>query len=342
MAYAQPRPTLDDARFTALVEPYRRELTLHCYRMLGSFHDAEDLVQETMLRAWRGLDAYQGRASLRTWLYRIATNACLDALAARARRGLPPADGSPADPGDPLPAPRLEPVWLEPVPGELAAQIQHDPAARYAVRESITLAFIAALQRLTPRQRAVLILRDVLAWRAREVAGLLDESLATVNSLLFRARRTMTSEHPPAASTSPAAAGVDATLLRRYVAAWEAADVDLLVALLREDAVYSMPPLPLWFRGRTDVERFLRAGPLAGDSAGRWRLLPTEANGEPAFATYERVEAQAGTSHVAAALSVVSTRDGQIAQVTTFLDPRLVTRFGLPAALPGPERPGHR
>ncbi|HKE98850.1 MAG TPA: sigma-70 family RNA polymerase sigma factor [Actinomycetes bacterium] len=326
---------LDGERFAALVEPHRRELTLHCYRMLGSFQDAEDLVQETMLRAWRGRDAYQGRASLRTWLYRIATNASLDALAARARRQAP-AGGGPDDPADPQPAPRLEPPWLEPVPGELVAGVDHDPAARYDRRESVTLAFVAALQRLSPRQRAVLILRDVLAWRAKEVAELLDESLPTVNSLLFRARRTLRREHPAAAAISPAAAGVDAELLRRYVRAWEAADVGALVALLREDAVYSMPPLPVWYQGRAAIERFLRSSLLAEGTAGRWRLLATEASGEPAFAVYERDAAGSGDAR-ASALVVIGVRDGRIARMTTFLHPGLVTRFGLPPALGGAE-----
>jgi RNA polymerase sigma-70 factor (ECF subfamily) len=334
---ARPAPAraVGGQDFAALAEPYRRELTVHCYRMLGSFHDAEDLVQETMLRAWRGWDRYQGRASLRSWLYRIATNASLDALAARDRRRLPATAGDPADPDAPPPPPRLEPVWLEPLPGALAAQVDHDPAARYDRHESITLAFIAALQRLSGRQRAVLILRDVLAWRAKEVAELLDESLPTVNSLLFRARRTMARERPAVATTSPAAAGVDAGLLRRYVTAWQAADVAALVSLLREDAELSMPPLPAWYRGPAAIERFLRAGLLADGSAGRWRMLPTEANGEAAFGVYERV-ARADHTHAAVALSVVGVHDGRVARVTTFLDPWLAPRFGLPSLLPPP------
>jgi RNA polymerase sigma-70 factor (ECF subfamily) len=297
--------------------------------MLGSFHDADDLVQETLRRAWRGWDAYEGRASLRTWLCRIATNACLDALATRARRALPVTAGHRGDPTAPLSEPSAEPVWLEPLPGSIASAATSDPAARYDMRESVTLAFAAALQRLSPRQRAVLILRDVLAWRAKEVADLLSESLSSVNSLLFRARRAMARAYPtPGAVPSD----VDAKVLRRYVAAWENADVAALVALLRDDAILSMPPMPAWFRGRDAIGAFLRAALLADGTAGQWRYVPTTANGEAAFAVYGR-SAEADGRYDAVGLTVVAVRGGQVAEITSFLDPRLVTAFGLPPSV---------
>ncbi len=314
-------------RFGELVDAHRRELTVYCYRMLGSYHDAGDVVQETSLRAWRSRGSFEGRASLRTWLYRIATNACLDALSARARRALPVSAGPAADPATGLGPPVEQVLWLQPLPYSTGGDAVEDPAARYDRTESVTLAFTAALQLLSPRQRAVLILRDVLAWRAREVGDLLEESLPTVNSLLFRARRVMErSQRGPQGLTD-----IDGSVLRRYIVAWEAADVAALVALLREDVRLSMPPLGAWFAGREAVAAVVAAGILPPGSAGQWRLVPTWANGEAALAVYAR--APEADRYDAFALSVVAVRDGLVAEITTFLDASLVAAFGCPPHL---------
>jgi RNA polymerase sigma-70 factor (ECF subfamily) len=325
----------DSAAFGHLVDPYHRELLVHCYRILGSLEDAEDILQETLLRAWRRLDSFEGRASLRAWLYKIATNAALDALTHRRRRGLPPALAAPADPRDPFPAPVSEPIWLEPLPDTLVDERPiFNPEARYEARESVTLAFLAALQTLPGRQRAVLILRDVLGWRAGEVAELLDTSVQAVNSALQRARTRMKQQGNgrPAAAVVATSDAQLAALLARYVAAWEEADVPTLVALLREDAVLTMPPLPVWFRGRAAIRAFLANQLLAGPARGRFRFLATRANGAPAFATYQQ---DAGGVYRPVALQVLAVVGGAIARLDDFLvfDDRLFTRFGLPAQL---------
>src|SRR5207245_3568362 len=245
----------DERAFQRLTDRYRRELLVHCYRMLGSFHDAEDALQEALLRAWRGLESFQGRSALRPWLYRIATNACLDVIASRRRRALPNATGPAAGAGESLPGPVMEPLWIEPLPDNLIdLRPTVNPEAHYDARESVTLAFLATLQTLPGRQRATLILRDVLGWKASEVADLLDSSVGAVNSALHRARASMKAYRPDRspADTSTGREPV-AALLSRYVDAWHAADAAGLVALLREDALITMPPLPLWYEGRATI-----------------------------------------------------------------------------------------
>jgi RNA polymerase sigma-70 factor (ECF subfamily) len=278
----------DRDAFEHLAEPYRRELQLHCYRMLGSLHDAEDLVQETFLRAWQGLDRFEGRASFRGWLYRIATNACLNALASRAsaRRVLPETQGPPSD-QMPEGRPATEIAWLEPYPDaalEGLADAVPGPEARYEMHEAVQLAFVAAIQHLQPRQRAVLLLHDVLGWSATETARLLDASVASVNSTLQRARATLEKQFPAGRpSAPPAPDDRQRELLERYVRAWESADLDSFVALLREDAVLSMPPWRQWYHGRAAIRAFFAwAWRTACD--GPFRLVPTAANRQPAFA----------------------------------------------------------
>jgi RNA polymerase sigma-70 factor (ECF subfamily) len=329
--------------FSGLIEPYRRELQVHCYRLLGSLHEAEDLVQETLLRAWRRLDTYEGRASFRAWLYKIATNACLDVLASRkrAQRLLPQAAHPAADPRAAILPPAAETAyaWLEPFPDEWLVQAAANPETRYTAHESISLAFLATLQLLPPRQRAALILSDVLDWRAKEIADLLNLTVSAVNSALHRARTTLARHYPaPPSAVGPAAPDDDQLqrLLHKYVRAWEAADVEGLVTLLKEDATFSMPPSPSWYRGRAAMRVFSAAtlfkdeGMFPGKAAGRWRLRATQANGQPSFALYQRDEAGV---YRAFGLQVL-TRDGpQLAEVTAYIDPTLVALFGLPTAI---------
>lgn len=339
----------DPLAFSRLAEPYRRELQVHCYRILGSLHEAEDLVQETMLRAWRRLDTYEGRASFRAWLYKIATNACLDALdRQRVRRSLPPRLHPAADPQASIAPPISEPVWLEPFPDEWLSDAAAGPEARYLSAESVSLAFLVVLQVLPPRQRAVMILRDVLEWPAREIAETMGLTVSAVNSALHRARVTMAKHYHgrEAESATRDLAGArshvvtksqadDRTqaLLERYVKAWEAADVAGLVALLKEDATFSMPPSPSWYRGRASIGAFVAAtvftdhGMFFGKASGRWRLLPARANGQPAFAIYQR---SAGEDYQAFGIHVLTVEGDQLAAVTSFIDPSLPLRFGFP------------
>jgi RNA polymerase sigma-70 factor (ECF subfamily) len=304
----------DDA-FAALVAPHRDGLRLHCYRMLGSLQDAEDLLQETLLRAWRALDRFEQRSSLRGWLYRIATNACLDTLKQRRRRLLPDAAWPPDDPKA-APRPPSDLPWLEPYPDALLeAQARADPARSYETHEAIELAFIAAVQRLSPRQRAVVLLRDALGFSARETAEMLGTSLGSVNSALHRARTVLESGH-----AIGAASGDDAALVARYVRAWEATDVEAIVALLREDARMTMPPTPSWYLGRDAIGRFL-AGFFAGTESS---VEPTGANRQPALVVYAGAEPLA--------IKVLTIRDERIAAITGFTEPRLLASFGLPAA----------
>lgn len=325
----------DQREFSSLTEPYRRELLAHCYRILGSLHDAEDMVQETMLRAWRRLDTFEGRASLRAWLYKIATNACLDALNKRSRRALPQTLYPVTDPRQPLAPPVAEPIWLEPYPDDLLPDTGIGPEARYAARESVTLAFLAALQSLPPRQRAVLILCDVLDWRAGEVAALLDTTASAVNSALHRARAALARRYHPGGIDAATVSSVDEStqnLLDRYVAAWESADIAGLTALLREDATFSMPPVPSWYRGRAAIRAVLSTVVFSGEARRQWRMIPVRANAQPAFACYRRAEA--GAKHRFFGVQVLTVERKQIADATTFLDPSLIARFGLPDELP--------
>jgi RNA polymerase sigma-70 factor (ECF subfamily) len=308
---------------------HRRELTGYCYRMLGSFFDAEDAVQETMVRAWRGLADFEGRSALRSWLYRIATNVCLDQLSGRQRRALPmDLSGSPWQPVEhSLAARRPGTAWVEPVLDRQVLPDDGDPAERAVAKESIRLAFVAALQHLPPRQRAVLILREVLRWKADEVAQLLDTTVASVNSALQRARATLAAS---GGDLDPRPLDADEKdLLARYVDAFERYDIDAFVQLLHEDATQHMPPYEMWLRGPADIGAWM-LGPGAGCRGSV--LLPVEANGTPAFAQYRPRE---GGGHEPWALHVLEVSDGRIAHISSFLDhgTGLFVHLGLPAAL---------
>jgi RNA polymerase sigma-70 factor (ECF subfamily) len=328
--------TVDEAGFAALVDRYGRELRVHCYRMLGSVDESEDLVQETFLRAWKGLAGFEGRSTVRAWLYRIATNACLDALAGSARRGT--ARRILPDHLDPS-APAHDVAWLQPFPDALAepAAPGHErPDARAVARETIELAFLAAIQHLPPRQRAALILRDVVGWPARQVADLLETSVASVNSAVQRARATLR-EHLPARrldwAPAPASAS-ERTVLRRYMDAVEGADLAAVADLLAEDVRTTMPPFPEWFDGRDAVLAALAASwdPDLPGYVGRFRLLPTRANGSPAVAAYVRLAGE--PEFRAFAISVIRIEGDRIAELTAFHDTGLFPTFGLPSSLP--------
>jgi RNA polymerase sigma-70 factor, ECF subfamily len=315
--------------FLELADPYRRELLAYCYRMLGSVHDAEDLVQETLLRAWRAhADFDERRASLRTWLYRIATNACLTALKRAERRPLPSNLAGPStDPDQPVGPGRPEIAWLQPVPDAL---LPDDPASVVAARAGIRLAFIAALQYLPARQRAALILHDVLAWRAAEVAELLDSTPAAVNSALQRARAQLAQVDPVADEIAEPGDRERRAVLDRYVEAFVNSDVEALVALLREDVVLEMPPIVAWFAGRDTVGRF-----LAARMGHTWRMVATGANGQPAAAQYRRDADGVLRAHSLAVLTVTGSR---IARIVAFQDRSLFPTFGLPDVLADGDR----
>lgn len=316
--------------FLADAQKYRRELLAHCYRMTGSLHDAEDLVQETYLRAWKSYGGFQGKSSVRTWLYRIATNTCLTALDGRKRRPLPSGLGGPAaDPNDDITA-RPEIAWLEPLP-EAPHDDPADPSVIAESRESVRLAFIAALQHLSPRQRAVLVLREVLQWKAAEVGEAIGASTAAVNSLLQRARAQLDEVQPtrdgePASPESPEAAG----MLARYVSAFEAYDMDKLVELFTADAVFEMPPFDGWYQGPADIVR-LSKNHCPAEKAGDMRFLTTTANGQPVAALYMR-NPQTGV-HEAFQLHVLDVRGAGIAHVVAFKEDGLFAKFGLPATV---------
>jgi RNA polymerase sigma-70 factor (ECF subfamily) len=320
---------MPDTRATPVVDPdlqqYRTELTGYCYRMLGSAFEADDAVQETMVRAWRAFDRFEGRSSVRSWLYRIATNVCFDLLNGKQRRARP-VDMGPASTIDgPLAAPIGHEAWIEPIPDGRALPVTSDPAEMAVTRESIRLAFVAALQYLPARQRAVLILRDVLRMSAIETAELLDTSVASANSALQRARATLESRDLANHPMEPIDESQQA-LLARYVDAFERYDVDSFVALLHEDAVHSMPPYEMWLRGHDEIARFL-LGP--GIACRGSRLVPSAANGMPAFGQY-RPSGPNG-EHEPWALHVVEISDGRVAAITYFLDTeRFFPMFGLP------------
>jgi RNA polymerase sigma-70 factor (ECF subfamily) len=323
----------DEAAFARLLAPYRRELRAHCYRLAGSLHEADDLLQDSLLRAWKGLPGFEGRADLRTWLYKVTTNACLDALEKRAGRVLPTSLGPPIGPDDTFAAPRLDPIWVEPCPADLYEGTEPSPEARYGRLESVALAFLVALQLLPARQRAVLILRDVMGWQAAECAALLDLSVAAVNSALQRARERLATA-PELMARRPEADDAElSALLGRYVRAWEQADVDELVALLHEDAKLAMPPLAAWIAGARAIGASIAAMVFGPAGPGVFRLVETEASGQPAFAAYERD--REGGLWRARALHVIEIRQARIAAITAFLDPSLVSRFGLPTVLDG-------
>jgi RNA polymerase sigma-70 factor (TIGR02960 family) len=321
----------DGEAFRDLTEPHRRELQVHCYRMLGSFQDAEDALQDTLLAAWQGFGGFEGRASLRTWLYRIATNRCLNARRSASRRPAKEWDVPNVQPPEPT---RLgEVAWLEPFPDALlegAIDVPLGPEARYDQTESISLAFVTALQILPPRQLAVLILRDVLGFHASEVAGMLDSTVESVKSALKRAhtslqRRWPTADREPPAAGSPA----EDALVAKFVHAWESADLDALVALLTDDVFMSMPPMPFEYEGRDVVARFCAS--LFG-AGRRTDLVPTRANGQPAFGTYLR--APDGIRH-GTGLYVLTLTGDRICAMTRF-ENTVLPSFGLPRSLPSP------
>lgn len=304
------------------LEPYRRELVGYCYRMLGSIHEAEDAVQDTMLRAWRALATFEERAGLRPWLYRIATNVCIDMTKGRSRRALPMDVAPVGTSGGRLDHRRPEASWIQPAPDGLILPPDGDPADRAVSRESVRLAFIAALQHLAPRQRAVLILRDVLRWRAAEVAVLLETSADAVNSTLRRARQTMAAAGRDLALTEPS--GDDRELLAAYIDAFERYDVDALVVLLRDDAIVEMPPFDLWLQGRDDIREWL----IAVDALANHVLTPISANGSLAVAVYS--PAVPGGQPTAFALHVLDVVGGRISAIRSFIEPTLFELFGLP------------
>jgi RNA polymerase sigma-70 factor (ECF subfamily) len=315
------RPTLDE------LEAHRREIQVHCYRILGSVQDAEDIAQETVVAAWRGLDGFEGRASVRTWLYRIATNRCLNALRARGRRPPVPAPPPPGTPEPPEPTGLGDPVWLEPFPDALLEGVDL-PEVRHELRESIGLAFVAGLQRLPPRQRTALVLRDVLGFSARETADVLETTEVAANRLLSRARAGLV---PLDRTDAPLAGSAEErALVDRFVTAFESGDIPSLLELLRGDALLTMPPTPLEYRGPAAIGRFLSTVP-AGGQLDRFRLVPTRANGEPAFGCYLR-DPQSPVAH-AYGLMVVAFRDGHVAAITGFADTATFRPFGLPRTL---------
>ncbi|WP_236796579.1 sigma-70 family RNA polymerase sigma factor [Amycolatopsis sp. GM8] len=337
---SRPALAVDEGTFAGLVEPYRAELRVHCYRMVSSYDDAEDLVQETLLKAWRSREAFEGRASVRTWLYRIATNTCLDFLRRHTRRPqrYEPVPG--IDSGEGAPPPRL--AWLQPYPDELLDQVPADdvgPDLAAVSRETIELVFLAAIQFLPSRQRAVLIMRDVLGWPAEDTANTLGMTVAGVNSALQRARPTLRERLPERRTdwTPHQVSAEERAVLRRYMAAAEAADAAAMVGMLREDAVLTMPPNPVWFVGRDAIMR--QVGPVFDPSSpryfGQWRYLPVQANRMPAAAGYVR---RPGTAvYRAQLLDVLRIEGGRIVEITTF-ESHLLPAFGLPLTLPGAGR----
>jgi RNA polymerase sigma-70 factor, ECF subfamily len=346
-------PSVDEAAFEHLVEPYRGELHAHCYRMLGSLHDTEEAMQEAMLRVWRGLDSFEGRSSLRSWLYKIATNVCLDAIARRKKRLLPEEYGPKADPHQPPGEPVAEQVWIEPYPDEIleVADGYASPDASYEQREAVELAFVAAMQHLPPRQRAVLILREVLGFSAKEVGETLETSVPSVNSALQRARKIVDERLPDRSQQVTLRSLGDARMkeiVEDYMEAMGRGDVQRVVSMLTEDVAWSMPPLASWYGGIDEVEVFLRTKPLSGEWS--WCHRPAIANGQLAVGTYTWMEQE--KTHVPFSLDVIALEGDRIKEVTAFVvrpadtedgysrwpdraaDPRRVEavfrRFGLP------------
>ena len=325
----------DEGAFASLVEPYRRELHAHCYRMLGSVYDADDALQDTLLRAWRGLSGFQGRSALRSWLYTIATNSCLTQISRRPKRVLPIDYGPAADPHTPPGGPIVESVWMEPYPDDMLGEADEfaAPDARYEQREGIELAFIAALQHLAANQRAVLILREVMGFSAKETADMLETSVASVNSALQRARAAVEERVPEQSQQATLRSLGDVNLreiVGRYVDAWERCDVDAFAAMLAEDATFAMPPLATWYQTREGIATWARLTSMSG--AWRWRAVLTRANGQPAPAFYAWDEDAA--AYLPFALCVLTFRGREIVDVTAFIvrstespDPESYERF---------------
>jgi RNA polymerase sigma-70 factor (ECF subfamily) len=348
----------DEQAFGRLIDPYRGELHAHCYRMLGSLHDAEDALQEATLRAWRGLPRFEGRSSLRSWLYTIATNTCLNAIGKRPKRVLPIDYGPARDGHDPPGEPIVESVWIEPYPDELLGLEDGyaAPEASVEMREGVELAFVAALQHLPPNQRAVLILREVLGFSAQEVADSLETSVASVNSALQRARAAVDERVPEQTQQATLRSLGDERvrdLVARYVDAWERNDVEAFAAMLAEDSTFAMPPLASWYRGREGIATWAANSSMSGD--WRWRTVPTRANGQPALGFYAWDESE--QAYTPFALNVLTLRGSEVSDVVAFIarsteatapeayerypeepaDPRQLEgtfgRFGLPARL---------
>ena len=318
--------------FARLAERYRPELRAYCYRMLGSIDECEDLVQDTYLRAWQSYERFEGRSSIRLWLYKIATNTFLNTLQTRRRRPLPSGLSAPADSAAVTLAPAQTDIpWLQPAPDSLLYGATDDPAVVVSHRSSVRLAFVAALQHLSPLQRAVLVLRDVLGWQAREVAEMLETSTAAVNSALQRARAQLAQARPISEELSEPTEPELRDMVDRYMAAFEHADVDELAQLLRTDVELEMPPIPTWFIGRDTVREFLAKVVLR--TPDQWRLAYTRANGAPAFALYRRAP---DGSFLASGMDVLSLIDGRIARIVAFNDPTLVAKFGLPETITDP------
>jgi RNA polymerase sigma-70 factor (ECF subfamily) len=316
------------AEFLKEVEPFRAELKAHCYRMSGSLHDAEDLVQDSLIKAWKNLGQFEGRSSLRRWLYTVATRTCLDALESKRSRILPTALG-PASPADADPAPPTEEVsWLDPYPDSAVQSGEKSPEARYSARESVALAFLSALQLLPAKQRAVLLLRDVLGWQATECAELLETSVPAVNSALQRARETLEKQQAEPPRVLPDDASLQ-SLLGRYIKAWENADASALVALLHEDAVLSMPPLAMWMVGAKNIGAAIARMVLRPGTAGMLKLLPAQLNGQPALAAYARD----GAVFKATALHVLTVAGDRVTRLDAFVNPQLFEKVGLPATV---------
>ena len=324
-----PDASVDD--FAQVAEQYRPELRAYCYRMIGSVDECEDLVQDTYLRAWQAYERFEGRSSVRLWLYKIATNTYLNALQTRQRRPLPSGLGGPADSATAALAPAKSDIpWLQPAPDSLLYGATDDPAAVVSLRSSVRLAFVAALQHLSSLQRAVLVLRDVLGWQASEVAEILETSTAAVNSALQRARARLAEAGPTLDELGEPAEPELRGVLDRYMAAFEHADVDGLAELLRADVELEMPPIPTWFTGRDVVCDFLARVVL--HTPDQWRLTYTRANGAPAFAMYRRGPDGSFQAH---GLDVLSLVDGHISRIVAFNDATLVAKFGLPETLAG-------
>jgi RNA polymerase sigma-70 factor (TIGR02960 family) len=326
---------LTEAEFERLVTPYRRELHVHCYRMLGSVQDAEDVLQETLMAAWRGLDRFEGRSSLRTWLYRIATNACLAVLRrSRAQRELPP---PPEPPGDypPAASTTVEPVWLEPYPDAWLDELPDvgpGPEARYDARESIELAFVTALQQLSARERAAVVLKDVLGYRSAETAELLQTSPAAVNSALQRAREKLerVARDRPVEGAPTAGSAEERELVGHFANAFEAGDIASVVALLSSEARLTMPPEPMQYVGPAEIQRFLSTVPARG-ALERFKLVPTRANGQPAFGCYLRMPEGPLRAY---GFMVLTLGDRKVTAITGFPDTSVFASFGLPRTLP--------
>jgi RNA polymerase sigma-70 factor, ECF subfamily len=322
----------DEGAFERLIEPYRGELQAHCYRMLGSIHDAEDALQDALLRAWRGLSRFEGRSSLRSWLYRIATNSSLRLIERRPTRVLPIDHGPPADPHDAVGTPLVESTWIEPCPDEWLSDGPASPEARYEQRESVELAFTAALQHLPPLQRAVLILTDVLGFAPGEVADALDATPASIYSALQRARKAADERLPERSQQETLRTlGDDRVreVVDRFVEAWEGGDVEAIRSMLTDDAVLAMPPWATWFRGRDAVADFLGRAPLTPER--RWKLVPAHANGQVTLACYWTIESRPMAAEGLIVLTL--TEDGRLSELNSFRDANLFPAFGLPRAM---------